>query len=85
MATIKGIEFNDAGEPESVTLRMSVEEAAFIAKFTGQQSSVTAEKVMPAGGGVASSALYNTLTGYVFQPYWDGGVDEYLQSARLHT
>jgi hypothetical protein len=85
MASVKSVDFDDAGKPEAVTLRLSVEEAAFIATFVGDQSAQTAEVVMPNGGAVASSALYNTLSGQVFYAYWDAGVDGYLAGRTLHT
>lgn len=76
MANIKSIEFDNNGELEFVTVRMSAEEAAFIAKFTGRQSGETAEEVMT-GGAPASSHLYDTMAGEVFNRLYDGGVDEW--------
>ena len=76
MASIKSIEFDDDDELEFVTVRMSAEEAAFIAKFTGRQSDATAEEVM-SGGRPACNHLYAALVGKVFNRLYDGGVDDW--------
>lgn len=84
MALVKSIEFNDLGEPEAVTMRLTADEAAFIARVTGKQSHDAAEEVFH-GGGVVSSTLYDATTAFVFEPYWEGGVDDYVSERGLHT
>jgi hypothetical protein len=79
MASIKSMEFDENDELEFVTVRMSAEEAAFIAKFTGRQTGETAEKIM-SGGAPASSHLYEAMTGLVFNRLYDGGVDDWHQN-----
>jgi hypothetical protein len=86
MALVKSIEFRDDGSPEAVTLRLSADEAALVALLTGRQNSVQAEELLPHGGAVASSALYDATAQYVFGPFWDNGVSDYLdERERLHT
>lgn len=76
MATVRTIEMDDHGEPEFVTVRMSLEELAYLAKVTGKHSTVTAEEIMH--GGAANTHLYDCASGEVFNRYYDGGVDDYL-------
>jgi hypothetical protein len=77
MARLKQIELNADGNPEFITVHLSVVEAALIAKITGAQSPATAEEVM-AGGGEASDGLYHAIADDLFNRFWDGGVEEYL-------
>jgi hypothetical protein len=81
---IKVLELDEAENPEFVTVRMSVQEAAFMAKVTGQQSTNDAEAVFP-GGSDPSHSVYNALVGSVFNRFWDGGVDDYLADRGLNT
>ena len=78
MGSIRLIEMDDEGQPEWITVRLSNEEAAFIAKFTGKQSEDSANEVMK-GGAVANRMLFETFTGEVFNRYCDGGVDEWIR------
>lgn len=81
MAVIKNIEMDDDGEPEFVAVRMTVEELAYIAKFTGAQSDATARGVMP-GGAAANLALYECAVGELFNRYYDGGVDDWIRNVQ---
>jgi hypothetical protein len=73
---IRTLEFDEDEQPESLTVQMSIREAAYLAKVTGKHSSDTANAVMR-GGSEANTLVYNALTGAVFNRYWDGGVHEY--------
>ena len=77
MAKIKSITLNDDDEPvpTSAVVELSLAELLFIARVTGKHSHTTAEEVM-AGGGEASTSLYNSLVGNVINRFWDGGTDE---------
>ncbi|MFF1701225.1 hypothetical protein [Streptomyces sp. NPDC058252] len=75
---IKVLELDEAGNPEFITVRMTVLEAAFMAEVTGKQSSNDAEQVF-AGGSAPSHSIYDALVGSVFNRFWDGGVDDYLR------
>ncbi|MDX3260791.1 hypothetical protein PV336_16340 [Streptomyces sp. MI02-2A] len=74
---IKVLELDDAENPEFITVRMSVQEAAFLARVTGGHSGDTAEEVLP-GGATANRDIYSALVGSVFNRYWDGGINDYL-------
>lgn len=76
MAQLKSVEFDGNEELAFVTVRMSAEEAALIAIFTGKNTLSSAEEVM-AGGSPASTALYQTLVGNVFNKLYSGGVEEW--------
>lgn len=71
---IRGIEFDDDQNPAAVTVTMTVDEAAQVTKVCGQLSAVTEP---PASA--ATSALYLTMTGYLFNAYWENGVDGCLR------
>jgi hypothetical protein len=75
---IKVLELDDAENPEFITVRMSIQEAAFMAKVTGGQSDNDAEEIFK-GGSVHSHSIYEALVGGVFNRYWDGGVHDYLR------
>lgn len=77
MAQIKSVELDSDEEIEFVTVRLTVAEAAFIAKFTGRQNGITANEVMP-GGDQASANLYGAMVGGVFNRWYDGGVEEWV-------
>lgn len=77
MAAIKSMEFSDGGELEFVTARMTAEEAAFIAFFTGQDSDP--EAVMR-GGAPASSHLYAAFAGDLFNRLYPNGVEEWHET-----
>jgi hypothetical protein len=75
---IKVLELDDEGDPEFITVRMHVLEAAFMTKVVGVQSDKDAEDVFP-GGAIPSHSIYKGLTDGVFHRYWDGGVHDYLK------
>jgi len=79
VAQIKSIELDDNENIEFVTVKLSAEEAAFIAFFTGKQTGDTANEVMR-GGAPASSHLYEAFTGGVFNKWYDDGVKEWLET-----
>lgn len=72
------IEFDESEDIETITVALTVAEAAFIATFTGNQSGETAEAVMR-GGSEASSHLYEGMTGGVFNRWYDAGVTEWVE------
>lgn len=76
MAQVKSIELDDDENIEFVTVRMSAEEAALIAIFTGKQNVPSVEAIMR-GGGPANSHLYEAFTVSVFNRWYDGGVQEW--------
>jgi hypothetical protein len=74
---IKSLELDEDEDPEFITARMSVKEAAYLATLTGKQSSSSANEFMR-GGAEANTGVYDALTGGVFNRYFDGGVQEYV-------
>ena len=78
MAQIKAIEMDDDENPAFVTVRMSIEEAAFVARFTGMHNDRTANEIMP-NGAESSSSLFQATAYNLFNRFYDDGVDEYLR------
>jgi hypothetical protein len=78
MAEFKVIELDENEDPSFVTVRMSIQEAAFITTVMGKQSGESADELMP-GGGEASRSLWNAFTGGLFNRWYDGGFSEYLR------
>jgi 3-mercaptopyruvate sulfurtransferase SseA len=77
VAQVKSIELNDDEEVEFVTVKLTAAEAAFIARVTGRQTGETAEQFM-AGGAEASHRLYEAMAGGLFNRWYDGGVEEWV-------
>ncbi len=77
MAKIKSIEFGEADQPEYVTVRMTTEEAALIAKLTSGHSARSIDEVMY-GGDPALIGLYECTTG-LFKRFYDEGVEEWIR------
>ena len=74
MAAVTRIDLDEDGVPESVYVKLTVTEAAFIAKFSGGTDR-QAEEIMPGGGAMAAAELYSALVGSMFNRFWDNGVD----------
>lgn len=74
---IKTIEYDEDELPETVTVRMSVAEAAFLSKTVGKQTHAAAEEIM-ADGGTHSSNIYNAMC-LIFNTHWFSGIDGYLR------
>lgn len=70
---VKQINLDDDGQPETVLVRLTREEATYIALLTGRQNGSTSEEVM-AGGGVLNGQVYEALTGEFFNRYYEDGV-----------
>lgn len=66
---------------KSVTVTMSVEEATFMAKLLGKQSSASANDVLGTNnnaGAALSHEMYDCLVDEVFNCHYDNGVDEVI-------
>jgi hypothetical protein len=61
-----------ASKPVSIVAELTIEEAAQIANWTGSLSPASSPSP------VETSAMYEALTGDLFNRFWDGGVDGYL-------
>lgn len=75
MAQIRSVELGEDGLPERVTMTVSRAELLFIAVQNGRLNSMQANDLMT-GGAVASTTLYESITGDVVNRYWDGGTTE---------
>ena len=75
---IKAFTFNDR-QLDTVTVQMTAEEAAFMAKVTGKMNDPMAQEAF----GIptqAHSEIYDLLAGEVFNRLYDDGVDEWIRS-----
>jgi hypothetical protein len=70
---LRTIEFDGDANPSQVTLTFSIESLARITKMLGNISPVSTN---PPESYPAASEFYNVVAGDVFNPYWDGGVDD---------
>lgn len=75
---VTNLSFDKNEQPSEVTIVMSVDEAAHLAKHCGKLAPAT---VQPPDSYFATSGLYRCLTGMVFNAYWEDGVDDYLREA----
>ena len=73
---ITSIDLEDRN-PTRVRAELTIEELAFIAKFTGGMNFEKAEAVIN-DGYTASNALYEATIGDVFNRFWDNGLQGYL-------
>lgn len=78
---IRALTFDDEQNPETVTAELTIEEAAYLAKLTGQQTGITANQIMP-GGDEPSHEIYDCLISNVFNTFYEDGVNDYLRSRK---
>ena len=75
---IRNIQLDDNELPETVTVEMTIGEAAFIAKVCGGLSRNTAiEQHGPIGA--HHDDIYDSLTGGLFNRFWEDGIDDALR------
>lgn len=76
---LKGISFTKKENPKTVTVEMTIDEAAAIAKVFGGMNPLKFGTDFPslANKGIVSS-VYDCLSGAFFNRYYDDGVDDYL-------
>lgn len=74
---IKGLRFDKHGALDGVTMRMSMDEAAFLVKLLAGVDSMQADEVMSNGAAV-SNEMFDCLVGDLFNKHFDDGVNEYL-------
>lgn len=75
---LKSIWFDDNQRPATVTVEMTVREAAWLARFNGRLSAAAVDEILP-GFREESSAIYSALVGGLFNRFWDDGVNEALR------
>jgi len=64
---LRSIEFNEEEEPKTITVNMSVEEAAWIASLTGSINNRNSQ---------LHSDIYDCLVGAFFNKFFDDGIAE---------
>lgn len=74
------VETEEGAVPDEVTVTLTIREAAFLTRLTGRLNDLEANEVLP-GGDEELRSIYETLTGSVFNPYWDDGVDGWRATA----
>lgn len=76
---VKQINLDDDGVPESVFVRMSRDEALYLAKLTGRQTHTSAGDILT-GCAALNTEVYESLTGDLFNRYYDDGVNDAVRS-----
>ncbi|MFF3998501.1 hypothetical protein ACFYX8_34990 [Streptomyces cyaneofuscatus] len=71
---VKRIDLNDEEMPERVLVELSHDEAAYLALLLGKQTSNDGNAVAP-GGAVIGGAIYDGLTGSLFNRFYEDGAD----------
>lgn len=62
---VKQINLGDDDYPEQVTVEMTLDEAALVARLVGKEAPPSAE----------SSNIYRALSRSVFNTFWENGID----------
>lgn len=77
---VKKIRFGkNTGRPKTVTVKMSLDEAAAIAKTFGTMSLNGFREKFPTLPDDTNSEIYGCLVGELFNRFWDDGVDGYIR------
>lgn len=71
---LNSVDFDDNGDPETITVAVTRREAQFVAKALGRLNLDAANEVLP-GYYSEVQDIYDCLVGNVFNRYWDDGVD----------
>lgn len=79
---VKRIDLNDDEMPELVVVELTHDEAAYLALLIGKQNSNDMNEVMP-GGAVHGGAVYDGLTGSLFNRFYEDGVDGAARAIRV--
>ena len=75
---IRQINLDDSGLPERVTAELTRDEALYIATVLGRQNPIDATEVMRDGDTVLHE-LYGSLSGELFNRYWEDGHRQALE------
>jgi hypothetical protein len=73
---IRNIALDDDGDPSKVLFEMSIIEAVYLTKLIGDQNGLDAERTLPGHGQAVNSEIYGSLTGELFNRFYDDGVDD---------
>ena len=76
---IKRIDLDAAEMPEMITVEMNVQEAIAMVRLTGALSGrIAKERGL---NYIATGAIFDALTGSVFNRFWVDGVDDAMRAA----
>lgn len=70
---VKRIDLDDEEMPETVLVELTHDEAAYVALLLGKQNGNTAAEIL-LGGAALNDAVYEGLTGGVFNRFYEDGV-----------
>lgn len=79
---VKQIDLDGEEMPERVLVELSHDEAAYLAVLLGRQNGNDMSEVTP-GGVLLGSAIYNGLTGGLFNRFYEDGVDGAVEAIRV--
>ncbi|MCX5584295.1 hypothetical protein [Streptomyces erythrochromogenes] len=71
---VKRIDLDDDEMPERVLVELSHDEATYLATLLGKQNHNDGEAVLQ-GGAALGGAVYDGLTGGIFNRFYEDGVD----------
>ena len=72
---VKTVSYASNGEPSSITVKLTIREAALLAKMLGKQTGTEASELLP-DGDTLSSDIYTGLS-RIFNSHWEDGLHEY--------
>lgn len=78
---VKRIDLDNEEMPERVLVELSHDEATYLTLMLGKQNSNDMNEVV-AGGAVLGGAVYDGLTGGLFNRFYEDGVDGAAQAMR---
>ncbi|MFD3815060.1 hypothetical protein ACFWRZ_08330 [Streptomyces rubiginosohelvolus] len=78
---VKRIDLDDEGMPECVLVKLSHDEAVYLALLIGKQNGNDMNGVMP-GGSLQGGAIYEGLAGGLFNRFYEDGVDGAVTAMR---
>ena len=80
---VKRIDLDSDEMPERVLVELSHDEVTYLAVLLGRQNYTSAEAVLR-GGGLLGGAVYDGLTGGIFNRFYEDGVDGAVAAMREH-
>lgn len=72
------LHFDEAANPDRITVEMTRDEGLLVAKVLGTMTGTDQNAVMSGGDGIGTD-IYACLVGDVFNRYWEDGVNDALR------
>lgn len=72
---IRSIAMDDEEQPETITVDMTIREAALIVRLIGPMSDIQLADTQ-SDGGRTGGEIYDALNGCVFNRFWEDGVKD---------